>query len=290
MILSTQTSHIINTFGFEEGAELLHRAGYDALDLSLFCMRNNDCPYVADSWREYTEAQRRFCDERGIVFNQAHAPFSFRWEDPKIYEETAQPRVLRSMEIAAVMGAGIIVVHPLHNAEYKGHEAEMRELNLKYYRSLIPFCREYGIKVAIENMWQTDRKRRCITDDVASRAADLAAYIDELDSEWIVACLDLGHCGLVGEEAQDAVRILGHDRLQALHVHDNNYREDSHTLPGMGLMDWDAVTAALREINYEGEFTFEADAFLHRFPRDYLESAVRFMVQTGRYLIGKTGL
>ena len=154
---------MVNALGFEEGILTLKRAGYDALDLSLFSMTRNDSPYVGDGWREYTEAQRRFADANGIVFNQAHAPFSFKWDDPAVREGTAQPRVLRSFEIAAMMGADTIIVHPLHYCEYKGHEEEMHELNLAYYRSMIPYCREYGIKVAVENMWQNDRRRRFIT-------------------------------------------------------------------------------------------------------------------------------
>ena len=80
-------------------------------------MKLDDCEYVGDGWRECVESRRSFCDKEGIVFNQAHAPFAFRWEDPKVYEEIAQPRVLRSIEISAMMGVDVIVVHPLHNAE-----------------------------------------------------------------------------------------------------------------------------------------------------------------------------
>ena len=83
---------MVNALGFEEGILTLKRAGYDALDLSLFSMTRNDSPYVGDGWREYTEAQRRFADANGIVFNQAHAPFSFKWDDPAVREGTAQPR------------------------------------------------------------------------------------------------------------------------------------------------------------------------------------------------------
>ncbi len=290
MLLSTQTGYMVDTFGFEEGTKKLQRAGYDALDLSLFQMKNDASPYVNDGWREHTEAQRRFADEHGIAFNQAHAPFSFRWDDEHVRRDVAQPRVIRSLEIAAMMGAEIIIVHPLHYCVYKGHEREMHELNIDYYRSMIPYCREFGIKIAVENMWQTDPKRRCCSHDVASHAEEFARIIDELDSEYIVACLDLGHCGLVGEEAEDAIRVLGHDRLKALHVHDNNYRNDDHTLPGLGLMNWDAICSSLHDIDYSGVFTYEADRFLKQFPHDYLENAARFMVETGRYLINKIGL
>lgn len=289
MLLSTQTSVAVNRLGFEGGITMLHDAGYDCLDLSLFEMTKDDSAYVATDWRKTVEERRRFADEHGIIFNQSHAPFSFKWTDERIKEEIAKPRIEQSIEISAMMGAKIVVVHPLHWFTYKGFEAEARQMNLDYYRSLIPLARNFGVKIAIENMWQRDVKRKCPSDDVASRAADHASYIDEIDSEWIVACLDLGHCGLIGEEAQDTIRILGHDRLQALHVHDNDYQGDRHTLPGLGQMDWNAIMQALKDINYQGEFTYEADSFLKGFEVDYLPMVSRFMVQTGRYLLSKIG-
>jgi sugar phosphate isomerase/epimerase len=91
----------------------------------------------------------------------------------------------------------------------------------------------------------------------------------------------------VGEEAQDAIRILGHDRLKALHVHDNNYKEDTHTLPGLMMMNWDEITRALADIDYSGEFTYEADTFLKNFDNAFKPEAVRFMVKRGRDLIAK---
>lgn len=287
MLLSTQISNVVGRLGFEEGISLLHRVGYDALDLSLFEMVRDDSRYVAGDWRALCRERRAFADKCGIVFNQSHAPFAFKWADARVAEEIAKPRIVDSIEISAIMGVKIAVVHPIHHTPYKGHEDELREINLAYYRSLIPVAREFGVKIAMENMWQIEVKRRCISDDVGSRAAELAGYIDAIDSEWVVACLDVGHSSLVGEEAQDAIRTLGHDRLRALHIHDNDYQGDRHTIPFLGNMDWNAIMAALADIDYQGEFTYEADAFLRHFPLDYLERAAKFMEQGGRYLLSK---
>lgn len=287
MKLSTQNSNVVTRLGFEEGNLLLRRAGYDAVDMSLFSMIHSSSPYLADNWREYTEAQRRFADEHGIVFNQAHAPFSFHWEDPNVRDNIAQPSVLRSIEVAAILGADTIVVHPLHYRDFSKFADEMHEENLAYYRSMIPLCRDLGIKVAVENMWQMNPRRRFIDYDVAAHPEELAAFIDELDSEWVTACLDLGHCGLVGEDAAESIRILGHDRLGALHVHDNNFREDTHTLPGIGQMDWSSICRALHDIDYVGEFTYEADSFLKNFRAEQLVDAAAFMVTIGRGLIAE---
>ena len=287
MLLSTQTSNLVSRFGFEKGVTVLKEAGYDCLDLSLFEMSSDASVWNSDDWRRIAEERRRFADENGIVFDQSHAPFSFAWGDENVREKIAHPRVSRSLEISAIMGVKNVIVHPLHWFAYKGFEAEARRINLEYYRSLISQARDLGIKICMENMWQREVKRKCISDDVASHAADFASYIDEIDSEYVVACLDLGHVSLIGEEAQDAIRILGHDRLKALHVHDNNYTGDDHQLPGMCSMNWTEIMKALKDIDYTGVFTYEADAFLRHWENDYVQEACRFMVSTGRYLLSK---
>ncbi len=290
MLISTQTGVAVGRLGFEQGVLMLKNAGYDCLDLSLFEMIRDDSAYIAGDWRKTVEERKAFCDANGIVFNQSHAPFSFAWADDNIRENIAHPRVLQSLEISAMMGVKIVVVHPLHWMQYLGHEDEINELNIKYYKSLAPIAKDLGIKIALENMWQREVKRKCICTDVAGFAKDHAALIDAIDSEYVVACLDVGHCSLVGEEAEDTIRILGHDRLKSVHLHDNDYQGDRHTIPGLGQMNWDNIMKAFDDIKYDGEFTYEADAFLKGFPTDYLPKAVEFMVQTARYLVSKTSL
>lgn len=290
MLISTQTSHAVGRLGFEQGVLTLKNAGYDCLDLSLFEMIRDDSVYIAGDWRKAVEERKAFADANGIKFNQSHAPFSFAWADENIRENIAKPRVEQSLEVSAMMGVDIVVVHPLHWMPYLGNEKEINELNIQYYKSLVPIARNYGVKIALENMWQREVKRKCICTDVAGFAKDHANLIDAIDSEWVVACLDVGHSSLVGEEAQDTIRILGHDRLKAVHLHDNDYQGDRHTLPGLGMMNWDEIMKAFDDIKYDGEFTYEADNFLKGFDNDYFPKAVEFMVQTAKHLISKTSL
>ena len=290
MLISTQTSHAVSRLGFEQGTLTLKNAGYDCLDLSLFEMIRDDSPYIAGDWRKLVEERKAFCDANGIIFNQSHAPFSFAWADENIRENIAKPRVEQSLEISAMMGVKIAVVHPLHWMPYLGHEDEINELNIQYYKSLVPLARNLGVKIALENMWQKEIKRKCICTDVAGFAKDHAALIDAIDSEWVVACLDVGHCSLVGEEAEDTIRILGHDRLKSVHLHDNDYQGDRHTIPGLGMMNWDNIMKAFDDIKYDGEFTYEADAFLKGFDNEFFPTAVEFMVKRAKHLVSKTSL
>ncbi len=288
MKLSTQTSNIFGSFGEVEGLKVLKDAGYDALDMSLFAMsRDPACIYNEEIYREHAENLRRAADDIGIEFNQSHTPFNFNWKNPNEYEDVYMPMQIRALEISAILGAEHAVVHPWHYSQFMGHEDEIFEKNMDQYKRLLPYAKEYGIKIAIENMWQVEPKRKCIYPSACGTASELARYIDTLDDDVFVACLDLGHCGLVGEEPQDAIRILGHDRLKSLHIHDNDYRNDTHTLMGMSLMNWTEIAKALADIDYAGDFTLEADAFLRNFEKDFKPTACKFMVERSRYIMNK---
>ena len=68
-------------------------------------------------------------------------------------------------------------------------------------------------------------------------------------------------------------------------MHDTG--KDEHLLPFYGGIDWFRVMKTLRDINYQGDFTYEADNFLVRFDKEALPYAVRFMADLGRTLIAK---
>lgn len=54
-------------------------------------------------------------------------------------------------------------------------------------------------------------------------------------------------------------------------------------MPFMEDLDWEAITDALAEIGYEGDFTLEADEFI----RKLMPEASGLMAKTGHYLIGR---
>ena len=148
---------------------------------------------------------------------------------------------------------------------------------------------EYGVKIALENMWghsQVDSAK--IVPNVCSYGRDLADYYDALDPKYFTVCLDIGHCGLVGQSADNAIRELGHSRLHALHVHDTDHVLDLHTLPFQGKINWETVCKALAEIDYDGDFTYEVGGtYLAHYKNDkiLMRKAFELMEVTGRKLI-----
>ena len=287
MLLSSPNNILAKNFGQEKAIDILSAAGYDAIDLSLFSMTDDNNEFCREGYRTRAMELANYAKSHGVFFNQSHTPFMFNWKNPNEVEERLIPRTIQALEVSALAGCKIAVVHPVHHEEYLGHEEERFEQNMKFYRELLPYAKEYDIKIALENMFQREKKRKVLGADTCSSPSEFVRYVDELNDEHFVACLDLGHCGVVGEEAYNAIRILGHDRLKALHVHDNDYTNDMHMLPGLGKMDWEEIMKALAEIRYDGEFTYEADRFFISMPHAMMPKAVALMVDMGRYLIGR---
>ena len=293
MKLAMNSQYLVNHLGNDAAAKLIADAGFDCVDYSVMEMVNADCVFNGWNCMEEAENAGKIFRSYGIPVTQTHAPFRFSdFDDPVAYRERIYPTIVRSVEVSAAMGASIIVVHPLHYMTYAGHEEEIFQLNMDFYRSLIPVCRNCGIKVAVENMFQRDQRRGYIVHDTCSQAEEFCRYIDTLNSEYMVACLDVGHVGLPEQidEAWDVIRKLGHDRLKSLHIHDNDYKDDRHGIPYSGKIDWDQVTKALGEIDYTGEFTYEISmtAAIGRMDRSLYPATLRYISEVGKHLVEKT--
>lgn len=283
MLLSTETYMPLSNNCDEEAIRLIAEAGFDALDYSMFGMRKDDHFLNTCDYEAYARQLKEKINAAGLVCNQAHAAFHFEGEgDLKRIQ-----RVEKAVKIAGILGASTICVHPV---PFSRDPKETKERNMEMYRHLGGIAKAYGTRIGIENMFGWDKRRDIAVPNVCSFAEDLCDYYDTLnDPAAFTVLLDVGHVGMVGQDAQDAIRILGHDRLGALHVHDNNFRTDLHTMPydyGCGL-DWDEITKALGEIDYQGDFTYEADGFQNRFNPENIHIAMKFMEQMGRNLMEK---
>lgn len=290
MVLSTQTDIPVQRLGYAQGIQLLAEAGFDTLDFSYFSKPYREGLFDKDESEVLSFAAdiRAIADDAGISFDQTHAPFGFSrqmWDD---WEELIFPITRKAVLASAALGANVVVVHPIQYLNYRRNSQRLVEESLRYYRMLRPVAQEAGIKIALENMWQRDVNREVICPSICADPREFSAMVDELGTDVFTACLDVGHCGLTGWNASELVRGLGHNRLGALHVHDTDNFHDNHTLPGLGKVDWEDLCRALGEIDYKGNFTFEADNFYSTvLDESVFPAAAEMMVQTGRYLMSR---
>lgn len=281
MELSTQTDVGANRFGEEKTIRWICEAGFDAIDYSMFDISSENCMLNRSDYEHHASHLKNLAESYGCRFNQTHAPFPSHRPGDDEYNSKITGYIKKAIEVSSILGAEIIVVHP---SNFENHE---KSIILDFYRSLEPYAEKFGVKIALENMFGRDKRRGCIVENVCSNPSQLSEFADELGSEHFTVCLDIGHCGLVGQDPAEFIRKLGGDRLKALHVHDNDYREDLHIWPYTSLQDWDAITSALRDIKYSGVFTYEADHSLWHFPEELMPHAYVFMEKIGRHLINK---
>ena len=115
----------------------------------------NDSPFLQDDYAEYALHLKEVAEECGISFNQAHAPFAMDmsvWEtDPEAWEDVLL-RIRRSIEIAGIVGAPRIVVHPVQYMIYWNTDPqEMLDKNRAFYGLLIDTAKKAGVTNDMEH-------------------------------------------------------------------------------------------------------------------------------------------
>ena len=267
--------------GYEKAVELIARAGFDAYDLSMFEMcrihwdtgerRMTGDPMEGPDSLHLVRQIRRAAEGSGIRCNQSHAPFPS--DAPPVRD-----CLKRAIEYTAEAGGGICVIHPLIGTP--------TERNVEFFGELLPFAKSHGVKIATENMYTWDRKADHSVADTCGDPQRFTGLLDAVGDPFLVACLDIGHAEMLGSGtcAPEMIRALGPERLCALHVHDNDKLHDSHQIPGSMQIDFEAVTAALRETGYRGYLTLEADQYLGSFSDEDTLRGLTDMARAARRL------
>ena len=116
---------------------------------------------------------------------------------------------------------------------------------------------------------------------IAFFAIELLAYIMLLPS--VGFCLDTGHLNLLSIDLRDYMPVLG-KRIKALHIHDNDRRGDSHQIPFSMNIEWEPIAKALKDINYQGYLTLEADRYLSAYNSDNVFEGVCELAKSARRL------
>ena len=298
MKLSTTTGIIGKKLGDAEAIKMIAQAGFDAYDLNMCSIHVSENPISGDEYIKYIKHLKSVAEENGIVCNQAHSPFPTQLNGNDEYNKRTLELIIRSMECASFLGANIIVMHPIKNsssslvkcASFEPFESKQQlyDENIKFFKKLISYCEKFNIKIAVENMWERHPLHRdTLIPAILGYAEEHKKFIQDINSDWIVGCLDIGHALICGEKPQDTIRRLGKNKLKSLHIHDCNGYEDLHTLPYSMKTEWDEILKALSDIEYDGDFTFEADNFFANYPNELVPTAMNYMCSIGRYMINQ---
>ena len=291
MKLSTSTNLVFERpdhtiFPMTEMMKIAKTAGFQEFDLNFYDWSLPHSPFLTDKWRSWIEEIAEEKERLGVSFGQCHA-YTYNFLDPCMTSEEKERHemlVLRSLECSAIVGATVCVTHPDTDFTAISQGKCSKEKNLEYFKRLIEKAGAFEMELAIENMCDitiAPRRKYCAYPE------ELADLLDTLSDKRIGACWDFEHADIMQQNQRQSLLLLK-DHLKATHVSDTHSATDPdlmHVMPSFGKIDWKEAVETLKEINYQGSFSFEVNNYGNYFPDELLPTALEFAYKIGQYLM-----
>jgi len=267
----------------EEGIIRLHKAGYECVDLS-FCEGIHPAfPNIClkqDNWEDEAKKLKELGDSLGVKFNQSHAPFYHSLDLTLPEHDYNEEMTRRAIISSSICGVPWITMHSCRSMKTNVVEETLKE-NIEYFKPYVELAAKHNIGIAIENLFDLNGTRR-----FGATVAELLALVDGLnDPQHVGVTWDFGHANIMGLDQVKSLKEVG-SRLHALHVHDNRGKYDEHNRPYEGNIMWADIMKTLKEIKYDGQFTFEVlNLFSVKMPDHIVDEAVELLLKMGNYMI-----
>ena len=187
--------------------------------------------------------------EAGVECRSVHLGFDCDYDISSLDEGVRRSTLddmIYAVSIAPVLGARIAVIHGSSEPVSDGERPKRIETLKESLRELCPAAGKAGVRLALELL-----PRSCI----GNTTAEALAIVERLPVEQIGFCLDVNHINL-REDPAKAVEVLG-ERIATFHISDNDGVDERHWFPFEGVIDWPAFMAAVRRMDYSGQFVFE---------------------------------
>ena len=295
--ISISIGSLQNRYGDMEALRIAKEMGADGVDFGLDLGRRFDYRYYESIYSRseeefvaYFKGLRQYADSIGLKICMTHGRIegfkNKKQEDDALIENTRLDCYATSL-----LGAPFCVVHGVTTMFHpEATPEEMHDINFEMFRRMLPYAKQYGIKIATETFGDVHGGARCDffgnIDQFIKTYERIASFEDF--SDYFTMCVDTGHSNKATKfnnnpMPPDVIRRLG-DKVSCLHLNDNNTVGDQHLLPFVakrawqidGTIDWDDTFAALEEIGYDGYYNMEID--LKRYGDDIMPEMVRFAV------------
>lgn len=266
----------------------LHRAydaGYRVMDFNMCPMQRGEGELVGDDWQSFVYEIADEAAKLGIEFSQSHLPYA---KVPARRKSNTDPgcerneffvkMTERAVAISAMLGVKWAVVHPVQLGLDPSLENDVR-YNHEIYDGYLETASRSGVGLAFENMADLEAPHRRF----GVTAEDLIALVKSYNSPYVGICWDFGHANRVYADQCVPLRAVV-PLLRATHLDDNLGRDDLHTLPFFGSVNWRGVMKVLREGSYAGDLTYELSIY-RRMPGELMPSTIEYARKIGEYLL-----
>ena len=285
-------------YGDKEALRIAKEIGADAVDFSLYSGRGRFDYQNADSIYAKSEQEfiayftdlRRYAESIGLDICMTHGRVDGLRNIPE-KDEALYENARLDCYATALLGSPVCVVHGVTTIYHMDTPPEMmRELNFQMFCRMIPYAKQYGIKMATETFGDVDG---CSTCDFFGNIDEFIATYERIcavgdNRDYFTVCVDTGHSNKATKfnnnpKPPQVIRMLG-NRVTCLHLNDNNTVTDQHLIPFVakagyqieGTIDWDDVFATLEDIGYNGYYNMELE--LARYGKEIMPETARFAI------------
>ena len=199
--------------------------------------------------------------EHNLQIENVHADMEYSnslW-NPGTHGDQKIQEHIESVKDCATHGIRRMVIH-LTNGDTP---PEISDVGLKRIEMLIECAIKYDVTLAIENV-RTDKH--------------IKYMLDNYKDKHVAFCYDTGHANLWCKDT-DWLSLYA-DRLAAVHLHDNNGKEDEHTFPLTGTINWADVMQKISKSPYDGCLALETE-YTGNENIEELENFLRTSYQSG---------
>lgn len=257
----------------EEAVDSIAAAGYGGVEIMA------DVPHaypphmpdgrIADLRRQLDSLKLRVSNVNAFTFFAIGDTLHPSWieNDPALREQRIR-HTENCIRMAAALGAKTISLEPGGPVE-----AQTREEALSLYQAglmrVLPLAQQFNMMLLVE----PEPRLLIETTD------QCVEFLRRVNHPNLRMNCDLGHLFCVGEDPAESF-VKCHSWVSHVHVEDiASSRVHQHLIPGRGAMDWAAIFAAFKQVDYKGwatvelypyettarEAADEAFAFLQRF-------------------------
>jgi sugar phosphate isomerase/epimerase len=213
-----------------DGFELAARLGYDAVEVMV----------SIDPTSQEIEAVRGLSEHHHIPICAVHAPCLLITQ--RVWGTEPWGKLERSAEMAAAVGADVVVVHPPFRWQ--------RDYARGFVQGIAELEERTGIGFAVENMfpWRASARR------------EMQVYVPGWDpslESYSNTTIDLSHSAVSRSDPVDMAQRLG-SRLRHIHLTDGTgSAKDEHLVPGRGSQPVAELLEHLAAVGFTGHIVLE---------------------------------
>ena len=210
---------------------------------------------------KFLQEARKLVNEGVMTFSSSHMPFQNgnNWDVSCTDEYVRKYIVANHIDLlrknADIIGRNV-TVHASGEPPLDEHPLRMVQI-CRTLEDLMPIADELDLTFNIEYL-----PRTCLGNSVE----ELQAIVANFDKKRVGICLDVNHTMDRYAELPDMINVLA-ERINTFHISDYDGVDETHWIPGQGIINWSAVLQEIRKINHNVLLILETDMQLKRLAR-----------------------